>query len=134
MSDGSATLQFRNPETFAVTRTVGVRDPRSGPVDKLNELEYVDGKVFANIYGARRIAIIEPRSGAVEGYVMLDGRELASGQRPTLLPQPQWNALDARWDVLNGIAYDSQSKHLFITGKRWPVIFEVTLRKVADRL
>jgi glutamine cyclotransferase len=99
----------------------------------LNELEYIDGKVFANVYGTRYLAIIDPRSGRLEGYVFLDGR-LDQGRQAPLLPAAAWDLLDARWDVLNGIAFDPDSRHLFVTGKRWTSVFEIALRKVADAL
>jgi glutamine cyclotransferase len=134
MSDGSARLQFRRPDTFALVRTVQVIDPRRGaPVGQLNELEFIDGKVFANVYGTRYLAKIDPHSGRLEGYVFLDGRLDQARQAP-LLPPAAWDLLDARWDVLNGIAYDPDSRHLFVTGKRWTSVFEIALRKVADAL
>jgi glutamine cyclotransferase len=133
MSDGSSTLFFRDPATFEVVRKVHVVDPRSGsPVPQLNELEFIDGKVYANIYHSRVIAIIDPKSGSVEGYVFFDGQQMPGSSLPTLLPRATWQQLDDRGEVLNGIAYDPESRHLFITGKYWPAIYEITLRKVRD--
>lgn len=135
MSDGSAALQFRDPATFKVVRSVTVRDPRSGePVTQLNELEYVKGKVFANVYGTRRVAIIDPRTGRLDGIVFFDGQGGPDRDAPALMPRPLWNQLDARWEVLNGIAYDAATDHLYVTGKKWPAIYEVTIRKVTDAL
>lgn len=136
-SDGSASLSFRDPESLAVIRTVQVTDPRTGaPVTGLNEVEYARGKVFANIYGTRRIAIIDPGSGALEGEVLLDGaheRGVAPGL-PSLVSGMLWDGLDARWEVLNGIAHDPTGDRFFVTGKRWPNLFEIKLRKVTDAL
>jgi glutamine cyclotransferase len=137
MSDGSANLTFRDPKTFAVVRTVVVRDPRTGAsVPQLNELEYVGGKIYANVYQTRRVAIIDPRSGRLEAYVFFDGRELptALGRQPSLLPQAAWTQLDARGEVLNGIAHARSAGAFYVTGKKWPAIYEVKLREVAGVL
>jgi glutaminyl-peptide cyclotransferase len=110
MSDGSATIRFRNPETFAVTREIEVR--ASGvPLPRLNELEYIDGEIWANIWYDDRIARISPANGEVLGFVDL----------ATLYPQ------SARGSeaVLNGIAYDAAAKRLFVTGKNWPQLYEI---------
>jgi glutamine cyclotransferase len=112
MSDGTAWLRFLDPETYAETGRVQVRaDGR--PVDRLNELELIRGQVFANIWQTNRIAIIEPSSGRVTGWIDLTG----------LLP-----AGSAGHDVLNGIAYDGQRDRLFVTGKLWPRLFEIRVR------
>jgi glutamine cyclotransferase len=112
MSDGSAELRFLNPETFAETGRLTVRDGRE-PVSDLNELEYVDGEVFANVWQTDRIARISPKDGRVTGWIDLTG----------LLP-PAERATDA---VLNGIAYDASTRRLFVTGKLWPRLFEIEL-------
>jgi glutamine cyclotransferase len=114
MSDGSATLRFRDPKTFAVVREVEVRD-RGTPVQKLNELEYVDGEIWANIWYEDRIARIEPATGEVRGYIDLR----------TLYPATARGS-EA---VLNGIAYDSAAKRLFVTGKNWPQLFEIEVER-----
>jgi glutamine cyclotransferase len=137
MSDGSAKLTYRDPRTFAVVRTVNVVDPRTGaPVRELNELEYVDGRIYANIYQTRRIAIIDARSGLVEGYVFFDGQEVPGrhGPLPTLLPRAAWRDLDLRGEVLNGIARGTAAGQFFVTGKKWPAVFEVRLRKILDAM
>ena len=115
MSDGSATIRFRDPLTFAVTREIEVRD-HGVPVTKLNELEYIDGEIWANIWYDDRIVRISPADGAVHGYI-----DLAS-----LYPQTARSS-EA---VLNGIAYDAAAKRLFVTGKNWPQLYEI---KVARR-
>ncbi len=115
MSDGTSTLRFLDPETFAVRRALRVAD--SGrPVAQLNELEYVRGEIFANVWQEDRVARIDPQTGRVTGWIDLRG----------LLPQA-----DARGDedVLNGIAYDEASDRLFVTGKLWPKLFEIRLIK-----
>jgi glutaminyl-peptide cyclotransferase len=110
MSDGSATIRFRNPQTFAVTREIEVRSA-GAPLPRLNELEYVDGEIWANIWYDDRIARISPKDGAVLGFIDL----------ATLYPQ------SARGSeaVLNGIAYDAAAKRLFVTGKNWPQLYEI---------
>ncbi len=113
MSDGSNTLYFRDPETFAETGQVQVLDG-STPISQLNELEYINGEVWANVWQTDRIARIDPTTGQVTGWVDL------SGLRP-LETQSDSNA------VLNGIAYDAANGRLFITGKRWPILYEIEI-------
>lgn len=117
ISDGSANLYFVEPETFKVKTTVAVtEDGRS--IINLNELEYIDGFVYANVYGSDFIVKIDPASGHVTGKIDLPG--LKEKYFPAqIIPE--------RTDVLNGIAYDSTTKKLFITGKRWPKMFEISL-------
>ena len=109
MSDGSSTLRFLDPVTFAVTRRLTVTDgPRA--IDHLNELEVVDGLIFANVWLTDRIAVVDPADGRVVGW--LDLADLVP-------PGASGNA------VLNGIAYDSGTKRLFVTGKLWPTLYEI---------
>lgn len=110
-SDGSAILRFRNPDTFDVSRQIVVRDG-SQPVAQLNELEYVDGEIYANVWHSDRIARISPADGHVIGWIDCSG----------LLPLSE--RIDAE-SVLNGIAWDSKRHRLFVTGKQWPTIFEI---------
>jgi glutamine cyclotransferase len=112
MSDGTATLHFLDPETFRETGTVEVHDS-SGPVSRLNELEFVKGYVYANVFEQKRIAIINIHTGQIKAWVDLNG-----------LRDP--NDFDPN-NVLNGIAYDSNGGRLFVTGKRWTQLFEITL-------
>ncbi|MGN0004220.1 MAG: glutaminyl-peptide cyclotransferase [Sphingobacterium composti] len=111
-SDGSNKLHFLNADTGQEESYISVYD-ENGKVDSLNELEYIDGKVYANIYGKDVIVIIDPKTGAVEGRINLIG--LYSEGR---------NAND---NELNGIAYDSVGKRLFVTGKLWPKLYEIKL-------
>ena len=111
LSDGTATLRFFDPATFRVVRRVTVRD-RGKPIDQLNELEYVHGEIYANVWHTDRIARISPATGKVLGYINLAG----------LLPDSERSEPEA---VLNGIAYDSEHDRLFVTGKLWPKIFEI---------
>jgi glutamine cyclotransferase len=113
MSDGTSTLHFLDPETLQETGSVQVTDD-SGPVVNLNELEYVNGEIYANVWLTDRIAIIEPQTGRVVGWIDLTG--LLSTED---LSQPA--------NVLNGIAYDAQHDRLFVTGKLWPKLFEIRL-------
>lgn len=112
MSDGSDTLYFRDPETFSETGRVRVYDHR-GPVRRLNELEYVDGQVYANVWLTDKVVRIDPHSGRVTAWIDLSG---------LLTPEEQ-----AAADVLNGIAYDVEGERLFVTGKLWPKLFEIEL-------
>lgn len=113
MSDGTATLHFLDPETFAETGQVEVRGDQ-GPVAWLNELEYVEGEVYANIWQTNLIARIDPQTGRVTGWIDLTGLlGLEDHDRPV--------------DVLNGIAYDAGQGRLFVTGKWWPRLFEIEL-------
>lgn len=114
MSDGSATLRFRDPQTFAVVREIEVRDAGT-PVPRLNELEYVDGEIWANIWYDDRIARIDPTTGEVRGYVDLHSLYPASARGSEA--------------VLNGIAYDAAAKRLFVTGKNWPQLFEIAVER-----
>jgi glutamine cyclotransferase len=112
-SDGTATLRFRDPNTFKETRHIVVRDG-SATIDRLNELEYVKGEIFANVWHTDRIARISPQNGHVIGWIDLSG----------LLPDSEKVNDEA---VLNGIAYDAQHDRLFVTGKQWPKIFEIKI-------
>jgi glutamine cyclotransferase len=111
MSDGTSTLYFLDPETFQKIGQVEVHD--NGTVENLNELEYIQGKVYANIWLEEKIAIINPQTGQVEGWINLNGLYNMENQDPN--------------DVLNGIAYDATSDRLFVTGKRWSQLFEIEL-------
>ena len=114
MSDGTATLRFLDPRTFAVSRRVQVTDG-GVPVQELNELEFIDGQVYANVWLTDRIAMIAPDTGRVVGWINLAGlmaRGAVSGEA-----------------VLNGIAWDAQRKRLFVTGKLWPSLFEIRVRR-----
>ncbi len=111
MSDGTATLYFLDPATFEKVGEVEVHD--DGPVTELNELEYIQGEVYANIWKEEKIAIINPQTGQVNGWIDLGG-----------IKDPETQ--DAN-NVLNGIAYDAEEDRLFVTGKRWPQLFEIRL-------
>lgn len=111
-SDGSATLYFMD-ENFKVERKVMVKHEER-PVRWLNELEYIDGKIWANVYTSDEIVIINPKDGTVEGVV--DCR----GLLPDSLRTPAT-------DVLNGIAYDPMTKKIYLTGKNWPKLYEIKL-------
>ena len=114
MSNGTDQLRFLDPKTFTVTRTVKV-GAAGRPLHRLNELEYVKGEIFANIWQTDVIARIDPGTGNVLGLIDCSGLLLPSDYAPGI-------------DVLNGIAYDSADDRLFITGKHWPKLFEIKLR------
>jgi glutamine cyclotransferase len=114
VSDGSSNLYIVDPESFRVKSTISVND-NNGPVRLLNELEYVNGYVYANVYQTNYIVKIDFESGHVVGKINLQG----------LLPESEY--VPGRTDVLNGIAYDSASGNFLITGKRWPRLFEMKL-------
>jgi len=113
MSDGTATLYFLDPETFEEIGRVGVYD-NDGSVNRLNELEYVQGEIYANVWQTNCIARIDPQTGQVVGWIELKG---------LLTPEDRSEPVD----VLNGIAYDAENARLFVTGKLWPKLFEIEL-------
>ncbi len=115
MSDGTATLHFLNPDTLKKIGHLEVFDQEE-PVPHLNELEYIEGEVWANVWKTNRIARISLETGKVVGWIDLKG--LLNSNEQT-----------APVDVLNGIAYDRQNKRLFVTGKRWPKLFEIQIRR-----
>lgn len=120
MSDGSSTLLWRNPKTFAVTRRLPVTDEQGQPVKNLNELEYVQGSVYANVWLTSRIARIDARTGKVTAW--LDVTALA--QEASTLAARRGQALTFD-DVPNGVAFIAERGTLLLTGKRWPLMFEV---------
>ncbi len=113
MSDGTATLRFLDPRSFRETGRLPVLNG-AVPLAELNELEFVRGEIFANIYRTDRIARISPQSGRVVGWIDLSG----------LLPEREKGG---PVDVLNGIAYDGRRDRFFVTGKLWPKLFEIEL-------
>lgn len=113
MSNGSNQIRFLDPETFQTQRTISVTD-QGRPVNQLNELEFIKGEIFANIWLTDRIARIDPVSGRVTGWVNLAGLLRPEDRTPSA-------------DVLNGIAYDEAGDRLFVTGKKWPKLFEIKL-------
>jgi glutamine cyclotransferase len=113
MSDGTSTLYFWDPQTLAEIGQVQVQADGC-PIDRLNELEYVEGEVWANVWLTDTIARIDPQDGRVTGWIDLGG----------LLDR---ESLGQPADVLNGIAYDAEGGRLFVTGKLWPSLFEIQL-------
>ena len=120
MSDGSASLRFLDRETLREAHRVQVQDGDQ-PITALNELEFVEGYVFANVWNTTRIAVIRPQSGQVRGWLDLKD----------ILPAPFRTETVG---VLNGIAYDADEGRLFVTGKRWPRLFEIELMPPIDQL
>lgn len=116
VSTGESNLYFVDPETFQVKRILGVSD-NNGPVGNLNELEYIDGAIYANIYLTDYIIKIDPTNGHITGKIDLSGLLEKSGKQ-----------VDKEGGlVLNGIAYDSAKKSLYITGKKWPLLYEMKI-------
>jgi glutamine cyclotransferase len=111
MSDGTSNLYFLDPVTFKRIGQVVVHD--NGPVTELNELEYIKGAVYANIWEQNKIVVINPQTGQVTAWIDLTGIQDSKNQDPN--------------NVLNGIAYDTNGDRLFVTGKMWPHIFEIKL-------
>jgi glutaminyl-peptide cyclotransferase len=111
LSDGTETLFFLDPDNFQIQRSIEVYDGMR-PIRNLNELEYIDGWVYANVWRTHRIAIIDPKSGQVSNWLDLKGILAANSSNP-------WPG------VLNGIAHDPRQDRLFITGKLWPTLFEI---------
>jgi glutaminyl-peptide cyclotransferase len=115
LSDGSDQLRFIDPNDFKVKRTISVTD-HGRPVEELNELEYVKGEIYANVWHQNRVARIDPQTGRVTGWI-----DLAGLLRPGDVSDEE--------AVLNGIAYDEGGDRLFVTGKLWPKLFEVRLKQ-----
>ena len=117
MSDGSDTLYFLNPETFEDIGSIRVKD-NGNPVNRLNDLQYIKGKVYANVYLTSRIIIISPETGEVTGWIDLQGLVDRENQLGNV-------------DVLNGIAYEEDKDLLIVTGKFWPELFEIQIQSKA---
>ncbi|MGH8853923.1 MAG: glutaminyl-peptide cyclotransferase [Telluria sp.] len=115
MSDGSSFIRILEPKTFKELRRIQVVH-QGKPIERLNELEMVDGELFSNVWGSDLILRIDPASGAVTGVINLEG----------LLPKAQRGTADPD-AVLNGIAWDSKGKRLFVTGKLWPKLYHIEL-------
>ncbi len=115
MSDGTDKIRVIDPENFEQTGLISVLC-NGESLFNLNELEWIEGMIWANVYTADQIAVINPESGVVEGVVDLTG----------ILPKSEQTALT---DVLNGIAYDSEGKRIFVTGKNWSRLFEIEIFK-----
>ena len=118
MSDGTEQLYFLNPETYEITGKVSVYDD-TGFVTKLNELEFIKGQIYANVWQSSRIAIIDPLTGQVNGWIELQEIVRNAGGNNTA-------------KTLNGIAYDEKRDRLLITGKQWPYLYEIRLIPVKD--
>lgn len=114
LSDGSAQLHFLDPRTLRETRRIDVAG-QGFPIRNLNELEWVEGEIYANVWQTNYIARIDPTTGQVKAWIDLSGLPETTGPH---------NADD----VLNGIAYDAATHRLFITGKRWPHLYEIRLK------
>jgi glutamine cyclotransferase len=113
LSDGSSNLYFLDANTYQTIGSINVYDA-NGAVNLLNELEYIDGKVYANIWRSPKIAVIDPFSGQVEAYI-----DLAETVQPYTSGNPE--------AVLNGIAYNPQTNQLYVTGKYWPSLYEIKI-------
>lgn len=121
MSNGSAVLSWRDPKTFAVTRTVTVTDGGQ-QIKNLNELEYVQGSIYANIWLTDKIARIDPQTGKVTAWIDMSNLTREASAAADKRGQPlTFN------DVANGIAYVPERGTLLLTGKRWPTLFEIRL-------
>jgi glutamine cyclotransferase len=112
MSDGTSRLYFLDPENFNTTGYIEAHD-ENGPVNRINELEYIKGRIFANVWGTENVVIIDPGDGSVRGWIDLSG----------ILGAGYYNNST---DVLNGIAYDAERERMIVTGKLWPLLFEIT--------
>lgn len=120
VSTGTSNIYFVNPETFAIEKTVGVYD-NNGYLDSVNELEFVNGSIYANIYTRNWIAKINPETGVVEGRI-----DLTNLLQKTNQPVDE-NEYMANGYVLNGIAYNATTNSFYITGKKWPALYEIKL-------
>ncbi|MFW6378188.1 MAG: glutaminyl-peptide cyclotransferase, partial [Bacillota bacterium] len=113
LSDGSSKIRFLDPESFELLDQIEVTY-LGDPIDNINELEYINGEIYGNIWHEDYIVIIDPDSGEVTGKIDLTG-----------IIDP--GDYDHKLNVLNGIAYDQENDRLFVTGKFWPLIFEINL-------
>jgi len=113
MSDGSDTLTFLDPKSFAAGKTLRVMDAGRA-VGNLNELEWIEGEIWANIWMTDRIARISPNTGEVNAWIDLSNLFPESQRRPPA-------------DVMNGIAYDKATRRIYITGKKWPRLYQITI-------
>lgn len=113
MSDGSDTLTFLDPKTFAAGRRLRVTDAGRA-IGNLNELEWIDGEIWANVWMTDRIARISPNTGIVNAWIDLTNLYPLAERTPPA-------------DVLNGIAYDKATRRIFITGKKWPRLYQITV-------
>ena len=118
MSDGSSTITFRDPYSFQAVRKIEVLDGNR-PVDRLNELEFIEGEIWAHIFTEDLIARISPQSGRVKGWIDLSVLR-------SYLPR------NAQVDVINGLAYDAKGNRIFVTGKFWPNVFEIRVKGHAN--
>lgn len=115
MSNGSSTIYFRDPETFKISKKIEVT-LNGEPVKNLNELEYIQGHIYANVWQEENIVIVEPENGQVTGIINLEA----------IIDERDY---EENINVLNGIAYDPERQRLFITGKLWPFLYEIELKK-----
>ncbi|MEE9911133.1 MAG: glutaminyl-peptide cyclotransferase [Deltaproteobacteria bacterium] len=115
MSNGSSTITFRHPDSFKVIREIRVHDGET-PVGGLNELEFIRGEIWANVFMEDTIVRISPENGKVTGWIDLSALR-------SYLPR------NAQVDVLNGVAYDAKKNRIFVTGKYWPKVFEIQLTR-----
>ena len=113
ISDGTETIYFIDPESYKLIKKIQVYN-KNGPIKLINELENVKGKIFANIYGKEEIIIFNPETGIVESIIDLNG----------IFNKKNYNK---KFDVLNGVAYNSITNQLFVTGKLWPSLFEIEI-------
>jgi glutaminyl-peptide cyclotransferase len=114
MSDGTDQLYFRDPKSFEITKQISVRDGET-PIAHLNELEFIDGIIWANVWRSNFIARIDPETGQVIDW--LDLSALAE----------KMHATGQQIDVLNGIAWNPETQTVYVTGKLWPTLFEIRL-------
>ncbi len=115
MSDGTNRIRFLDPDNFQVNRTISVLEGGT-PVDRINELEYVRGEIYANIWHKDRVARIEPQTGRLIGWIDLAGLRALSDAKDNEA-------------VLNGLAYDESNDRLYVTGKLWPKLFEIRVKR-----
>lgn len=119
MSDGTNMLRFIDPETMETVRTISVNLDGGKPIGELNELEYIEGEVWANVWMTNFIVRIDPSNGKIKGIIdasPLESRVAGYADR----------------DVLNGIAYDAETKKIYLTGKNWPYLFEVAIKEIKE--
>lgn len=131
MSDGTEYLYFLDPNNFRGIKKIAV-SANSIPVKNINELEYINGKIYANIWLTDKIAVINPKSGAVDAWINLSGLLSEKDKKKIRSSLPDngiYSRISEKDACLNGIAYDKKNNRLFVTGKLWPKIFEIRIEK-----
>ena len=130
VSDGTSTVHVLEPRSLEVARTMRISDPARGEVRRINELQWIGGEIYANIWREERIAVIEPATGTVRRYIDLSKLLTPEERRSMLFGESGYVPIGEK--VANGIAFDARRSKLYVTGKCWPRLFEIALPRPAE--